>query len=109
MKRLIIALLLMVAMPCLAADWRITVKVERPGSEHADSMRMHFAKHDSVQIDVWSILEPLELGWMIVDNDDGTQYLVTEPDSMPNIIGLIRSALGKYSRQVTVRREKVEL
>jgi len=116
MKRLItsawtrhaVFLLLMMAIPCLAAPtWRVTVKVERPGSSHADSMRVHFAKHDSVKVDVWSILEPLELGWMIVDNDEGTQYVVTAPDTIP-IIGPIRSALGKYNQRVTVRKERVE-
>ncbi len=107
MKRLILILLLMIALPCFAADWRVTVKVERPGSSHADSMRVHFAKHDSVQVDVWSILKPMELGWMIVDNDEGTQYVVTVPDTIP-IIGPIRSALGKYNQRVTVRKEQIE-
>jgi len=97
----------MIALPCLAADWLVTVKVERPGSEHADSVRAHHAKRDSVQVDIWSILEPLELGWMIVDNDKGTQYVVTVPDTIP-IVGPIRSALGKCNQRVTVRKEKVE-
>jgi|GEM_PF-7090067 len=107
MKRLIIVLLLMIALPCFAADWQVTVKVERPGSEHADSVRVHFAKHDSVQVDIQAILKPLELGWMIVDNDRGTHYVVTVPDTIP-IIGPIRRALGKYNQRVTVRKERVE-
>lgn len=107
MKRLI-TILLLLAIPCLAAPtWRVTVKVERPGGSHADSMRVHFAKHDSVQVDIWSILKPMELGWMIVDNDEGTQYVVTAPDTIP-IIGPIRSTLGKYNQRVTVRKEQVE-
>ena len=108
MKRLIAILLLLIALPCFAAPtWRVTVKVERPGSSHEDSLKVHFAKHDSVQVDVWSILKPMGLGWMIVDNDEGTQYVVTVPDTIP-VIGPIRSALGKYNQRVTVRKERVE-
>jgi len=96
------------AIPCLAADWQITVKVERPGSEQADSMRAHHAKHDSVQVDLWKKLQEAGIkGWMIIDNKNGTKYVVTVPDTIP-IIGPIRSALGKYNQQVTVRKEKVE-
>jgi len=59
-----LALLLLIAIPCFAADWKLTVKVERPGSEHADSLKAHFIQHDYVQEDVWLILKPLKLGWM---------------------------------------------
>ena len=108
MKRLIIALLLMIALPCLAADWRITVKIKMPGSDHVDSLKAHFAKHDSVQVDVWQKLQQAGIkGWAIIDNKNGTKYVVTVPDTIP-IIGPIRSALGKYNQQVTVRKEKVE-
>lgn len=120
MKRLILILLLLITLPCFAADWRVTVKVERPASEHVDSLKAHFIQHDDVQEDVWAILSegrfanrpyghgvPCPYGWMIVDNDEGTQYVVTVPDTIP-IIGPIRSALGKYNQRVTVRKEKVE-
>lgn len=109
MKRLITLLLLLVALPCLAAPtWRVTVKIERPGSAHKDSLKVHFAKHDSVQVDIWAILQEAGIeGWAIIDNASGTQYVVTAPDTIP-IIGTIRSALGKYNRRVTVRKEKVE-
>ncbi len=128
MRRLIIALLL-VALPCFAAPtWRVTIKVERPGSAHDDSLKVHHAKHDSVQVDIWSILNPREyvqvivgddtlivsvpvnptqLGWAIIDNDAGTSYVVTVPDTIP-IIGPIRSALGKYNQYVTVRKTRVD-
>ena len=109
MKRLITILFLLVAVPCLAAPiWRISVKVERPGSEHADSMRVHSAKHDSVQADYWMILQSAGVeGWAIIDNANGTQYVVTVPDTI-QVIGPIRSALVKYNQRVTVRKRKVE-
>ncbi len=117
MKRLItsawtrhaVSLLMMVALPCLAAPtWQVTVKVERPGSSHEDSLKVHFAKHDSVQVDVWQKLQEAGIkGWAIIDNKNGTQYVVTVPDTIP-VIGPIRSALGKYNQRVTVRKERVE-
>lgn len=108
MKRLITILLLMIALPCLAADWQITVAVKKtPADTTAQKLKIHHTKHDSVQVDVWAILKPIKLGWMVVDNDKGTQYVVTVPDTIP-IIGPIRSALGKYNQRVTVRKEKVE-
>jgi len=107
-KRLITLLLLVIALPCFAADWQVTVSVEKTPADTTEAkLKVHFAKHDSVQVDLRSILKPLELGWMIVDNDEGTQYVVTVPDTIP-IIGPIRSALGKYNQRVTVRKEKVE-
>ncbi len=109
MKRLITILLLLIALPCFAAPtWQVTVKVEKTLADTTEAkLKVHFAKHGSVQVDVWSILKPMELGWMIVDNDEGTQYVVTVPDTIP-IIGPIRSALGKYNQRVTVRKERVE-
>lgn len=138
MKRLILVPILLIVLLFLAAPtWRVTVKVERPGSIHADSMRVHHAKHDSVQADVWFILRggrvdwrevvdnsdpdnPFVVlvpdttfqsigieGWAIIDNASGTQYVVTAPDTIP-IIGPIRSALGKYNQYVTVRKVKVD-
>jgi len=107
-----VSLLLLMALPCLAADWQITVKVERPGSSHADSLKAHFIQHDDVQEDVWAILKyghgaPCPYGWMIVDNNKGTQYVVTVPDTIP-VVGPIRSALGKYNQRVMVRKEKIK-
>lgn len=109
MRCLVTILLLMIALPCLAVPtWRVTVKVERPGSSHADSLKTHFAKRDSVQVDIWSILQGAGIdGWAIIDNASGTAYVVTAPDTVP-IIGPIRSALGKYNQRVTVRKKKVE-
>lgn len=133
MKRLILVPLLTSLLFLAAPTWRVTVKVERPGSERADSMRVHVAKHDSVQIDLQAIFNPKKLVWIVVDNDEGppdsiptyvpvnptalgwaiidnasgTSYVVTAPDTIP-IIGPIRSALGKYNQRVTVRKKKVE-
>jgi len=109
MKRLILILLLLITLPCLAAPvWRVTIKVEMPGSSHADSLKAHFIQHDGVQEDVWAILDSLGLGWAILDNDEGTQYFVIVSDTI-SIIGPIRSALGKYNKYVIVRKEEVEI
>ena len=109
MKRLILILLLLIALPCLAAPtWQVTVAVKKTPADTSEArLKVHSAKHDSVQVDIWSILKPMELGWMIVDNDEGTHWVVTVPDTIP-IIGPIRSALGKYNQRVSVRKEKVE-
>lgn len=138
MKRLIIALLL-VALPCLAAPtWRVTVSVAKTSADTTEGkLKVHHAKKDSVQIDVWFILrggrvdwrevtdstDPDNLfivlvpdttfqsigieGWAIIDNASGTAYVVTAPDTIP-IIGPIRSALGNYNARVTVRKTRID-
>lgn len=109
MKRLILILLLLIVLPCLAADWRVTVKVEKtPADTSGIKLKIHHAKKDSVQVDVWQKLQEAGIkGWAIIDNKNGTQYVATVPDTIP-IVGPIRSALGKYNKYVTVRKVKVE-
>jgi len=108
MKRLITILLLVFA-TSIYADYRITVKVEKTTADTTEAkLKIHHAKKDSVQPEIRAILDNLDIeGWMIVDNDEGTQYVATAPDTLP-VVGMIRSALQKYNERVTVKKEQID-
>ena len=133
MKRFIVVLLLM-AIPCLAAPtWRIAVKVEKtPADTTEERLKIHNARHDSLQADTWAILQDAGIeGWAICDNSGGTSFAFTTPDTLlimklvrslvdkegkteyagttPDSAGkLIPRALGKYNQGVVIKKTRVD-
>ena len=110
MKRLILILLLLMAIPCLAADWRVTVAVKKTPADNTEAkLKAHYAKKDSIQADISMILRSVGVrGWAIIDNKHGTKYVATVPDTLLSMKRIRYTLKTFYNQRVSVKKKKIK-